>query len=133
MSEIARRPPSPELRTIDKLRAVLNDMVAAGEFEAAVLMSADSLPIAACPPEQPGDQLGMLVSFLRRVCIEAEKQVDLAQIEEVTMRDASHTQLVYRRLRPDAHSPTLTVVVPAGRPYRRAMNRALRRLKRWVD
>lgn len=118
-------PYQPELT----LSEILGAMYEAGQFRAVVLASADGLPIAAAPAGYDSDLAAALVAMLRKVSGEAQGQLGLAEIDEVTVRSRDHVCLVCRRLDVGAEELILVAIVPPGRRYRRTTNQAIAQIK----
>jgi predicted regulator of Ras-like GTPase activity (Roadblock/LC7/MglB family) len=112
------------------LAGILRTMHQAGQFQAVVLASADGLPIATTPAGYDSDVAAALVAMLRKVSGEAQSQLGLAEIDEVTVRSRDRVSLVCRRLDVGTEELILVVIVPPGRYYRRVTNQAIAKIKR---
>jgi predicted regulator of Ras-like GTPase activity (Roadblock/LC7/MglB family) len=122
--------PQPEPAS---LAGILRAMNEAGQFQAVVLASADGLPIATTPAGYDSDLVAALVAMLRKVSGEAQSQLGLAEIDEVTVRSRDQVCLVCRRLDVGTEELILVVIVPPGRRYRRATNQAIAEIERLLS
>jgi predicted regulator of Ras-like GTPase activity (Roadblock/LC7/MglB family) len=119
--------PQPEPTS---LVGILHAMHEAGHFRAVVLASADGLPIATTPAGYDSDLAAALVAMLRKVSGEAQSQLGLAELDEVTVRSRDQVSLVCRRLDVGTEELILVVIVPPHGRYRRATNQAIAEIKR---
>lgn len=111
------------------LAGVLCALCEAGQFQAVVLASTDGLPIATAPVGYDSDLAAALVAVLRKVSGEAQSQLGLAEIDEVTVRSHDRVFLVCRRLDVGFEELILAAIVPPGRRYRRVTNQAIKQIK----
>jgi predicted regulator of Ras-like GTPase activity (Roadblock/LC7/MglB family) len=105
-------------------------MVDEGDFVGAVLATADGLPIASASSREEAEVTSAMVAMLSRVSREAKKQLGMADVDEVVIRDRDRYRLVCRTLSVGEEELLLAVRVPARRYHRRATNRAMRRIQR---
>jgi predicted regulator of Ras-like GTPase activity (Roadblock/LC7/MglB family) len=112
------------------LQDILHELNESGEFEAVVLASADGLLIATVPTDYDSEVTAALVALLRKVSSEAQQQLGMAAVDEVTVRSRDHVRLACRHLDVGNEGLILVVVVPPGRYYRRVTNRAIRQIRR---
>jgi predicted regulator of Ras-like GTPase activity (Roadblock/LC7/MglB family) len=123
MSDDSHQPEPTSLSDI--LYAVLEE----GRFQAVMLASADGLPIARAPAGYKSDLAAALVAMLRKASGEAQSQLGLAEVDEVTVRSRDRVSLVCRRLDLRTEELILVVTVPPGRRYRRTTNQAIAQIK----
>lgn len=127
MDNNTRQPPTSGPTS---LKEILHDLHEAGQFKASILASADGLLIATVADEYDGDVMAAVVAMLRRVGAEAQEQLGMAEMDEITIHSHDRVRLVCRHIAADRENLVLVVVVPPGRCYRRVTNRAIRQLKR---
>jgi len=111
------------------LRQVLQEMRERGEFQVSVLTSTEGLPIVTVPPDYDSDLASAMVALLQRVSNDAQGQLGMSEVDEVTIRDKDHTRLVCRRFVVGRDELILVAIVPPDRSYRRVTNRAIRQIK----
>jgi predicted regulator of Ras-like GTPase activity (Roadblock/LC7/MglB family) len=111
------------------LQRILETMKREGGFEAALLTSLDGLPIATVPPDYDSDVAAAMVALIQRVSHDAREELEMAGVDEVTIRDQDYTRLVCRYLDVDGQQMILAALVPDGNYYRRATNRAIHEIK----
>jgi predicted regulator of Ras-like GTPase activity (Roadblock/LC7/MglB family) len=108
---------------------VLHRMNELGRFKASVLASNDGLPIATAPSVYDADTAAAIVALLQRVSKEARDQLDMAEVDEVTIFDRDRIRLVCRYMVVDAEKLILAVMVPPNRYHRRLTNWAMREIE----
>ena len=102
-----------------------------GSFEAAVLATADGLPIATVASDYDTEITSAMVALLRSVAQQARDQVGMAPTEEVSVRGTDHVRLVSRFFQMGDEDFILAVMVPSKqRYYRQLTSRAIRELRR---
>jgi hypothetical protein len=69
------------------------------------------------------------VALLRKVSREAQEQLGMAALDEVTIRSSDRVRLVCRYLAVGGQGLILAALVSPGRYYRRATNRAIRQIE----
>ena len=112
---------------------ILQAMHEASEFQAAILTLPDGLPLAIVPTDYGGDVAAAIAAMLRKVSDRAQSQLGMGEVDEVTIRDCNHTRLACRHIPDKKKGMILAVIVPAGRPYRRATNQAVRQIKQLLS
>ena len=117
----ATKPPS--------LKEILYAMNEAGGFRLSVLTSNEGLPIATAPVDYNSDLAAAMVALLQRVSNDAQSQLEMSELDEVTIRDSDRTRLVCRYLTVRRQSLILAAMVPPGSPYRRVTNRAAKQIR----
>lgn len=115
------------------LEEILTAMNEAGKFTASLLTSTEGLPIAAAPADYDSDVAAAMVALLQRVSNDAQSQLGMAEVDEVTIRDHDTVCLVCRYLIVGDQKLILTATVPPGRPYRRATNRAIKQIRQLLS
>jgi predicted regulator of Ras-like GTPase activity (Roadblock/LC7/MglB family) len=98
---------------------------AEGGFRAVVLASSKGLPIATVPAEYSSDTTAALIAVLRKAGSEAQKQLGLADVDEVTLRTSDGARLVCREISLDGENLILIASIPPGTSYRRVTSRAV--------
>jgi predicted regulator of Ras-like GTPase activity (Roadblock/LC7/MglB family) len=115
--------------TLTGLKEILETMQQSGGFRAAVLASAEGLPIASVSAEQDGAVAAAMAALLQRVSREAKEELGMDDLDEVMLRTESQTRLVSRYFDTGERRLILAVLVPKGSPYRRLTNRAIREIQ----
>lgn len=115
------------------LQEILYEMNEAGRFQVSVLTSTEGLPIATVPASYESDLTAAMVALIQRVSNDAQSQLGMAEVDEVTIRDRDRFRLVCRYLVVGRERLILAAIVPAGYPYRRATNRAVRQIRRLLS
>ncbi|HEY76686.1 MAG TPA: hypothetical protein G4O00_10995 [Thermoflexia bacterium] len=116
--------PSPSLQRI--LEQARNK----GGFQVSVLTSTEGLPIITTPSTYNSDLASAMVALLQKVSNEAQRQLGMSEVDEVTIRGRDHTRLVCRRIIVAEDELILVAIVPPGHAYRRVMNWAVREIRR---
>jgi predicted regulator of Ras-like GTPase activity (Roadblock/LC7/MglB family) len=101
----------------------------AGGFHSAVLTSSDGFPIAAAPVDRDSETMAAIVALFRGVSTQVQEQLNLAAIDEFTVRDGDYFRVVCRQLAVQQDALILAAIVPPGRPYRRVTNRAIKHIQ----
>jgi len=115
---------------LDQILYTLND---AGQFKASVLAATDGLSIATVHSGYNSDTTAAMVALLQKVAREAQGELGMAKVDEVTIRDRDCTRLVCRYLSVEGEGLILAVVVPSGHPYRHVTNRAIRQIRQLLS
>lgn len=117
------------------LNDLLRWMVTTGGFFAAVVTTTDGLPLASVESTIEPETLAALSSLFDSTASRAESFLGWNRVEEMSLVNEQGIRLIIRPFTADTDHFMLVVVVPAGKTYRRVMNRALRGLaplmKRW--
>jgi len=74
-----------------------------------------------------------MIAMLQQVSVETQDHLELAPVDEVTIRTKERVHLVCRTIKSGDDWICLCALVPAGRVYRRATNRAVRRIKELIE
>lgn len=120
----------PEISGPASLQEILYTMREEGDFDTVVLASADGILVATIPTHYDSDVTAALVAMLRKVSGDAQQQLGLGELDEVTIRCRDRTRLVCRYLAVGEQGVILVAIAPPGRSYRRATNRAIRQIRR---
>ncbi len=112
---------------------ILEEMNQQGGFDRSVLATSEGLPIASCPMQPDHELASAMIAMLGQVSAETQDYLELAAVDEVTIRTADQKHLVCRRIQSGNDWICLCALVPAGAYYRRATNRAVRRIKEVIE
>ena len=112
---------------------ILEEMNQEGGFERSVLATSEGLPIASCPMKPDHELASAMIALLQQVGAETQDNLNLAAVDEVTIRTEDRMHLVCRRIPSGGDWICLCALVPAGAYYRRATNRAVRRISQVID
>jgi predicted regulator of Ras-like GTPase activity (Roadblock/LC7/MglB family) len=112
---------------------ILEEMNQEGGFARSVLATSEGLPIASCPMQPDHELASAMIAMLGQVSAETQDYLDLAAVDEVTIRTEDQKHLVCRRIQSGNDWICLCALVPAGSYYRRATNRAVRRIKDLIE
>jgi predicted regulator of Ras-like GTPase activity (Roadblock/LC7/MglB family) len=115
------------------LQEILHALNETRKFEAVVLASADGLLIATAPTDYDSEVTAALVALLQKVSSEAQQQLGMAEVDEVTIRSRDRVRLVCRHLDVGNEGLILVVVVTPGRYYRRVTNRAIKQIRQLLS
>ena len=108
---------------------ILHDMNEAGSFGASFLADAQGLPVAAVTSSYNTDTASAMAALIRNVIEQAQTRIDLAEADEVTVRDNDKMRLISRYFTVGDETLILVVVAPPDRSYRRLTNRAIKALR----
>jgi predicted regulator of Ras-like GTPase activity (Roadblock/LC7/MglB family) len=112
---------------------ILKEMNLSGGFTRSVLATSEGLPIASAPDSPDNELASAMVAMLQQVSAETQDHLGLEAVDEVTIRTEDQIHLVCRRINSGTDWLTLCVLVPAGKPYRRATNQGVRRIREVID
>lgn len=112
---------------------ILIDMNLEGSFDRSVLATSEGLPIASAPMRPDHELASAMIAMLQQVSVETQDHLELAPVDEVTIRTKEGMHLVCRTIPSGKEWICLCALVPPGRVYRRATNRAVRRIKEAID
>ncbi|TET53222.1 MAG: roadblock/LC7 domain-containing protein [Anaerolineales bacterium] len=116
--------------TSASLQGALTAAYKEGGFRAVVLASTKGLPIATVPAGYSSDTTAALIAVLRKAGSEAQKQLGLADVDEVTIRTSDGARIVCRELTTGEQTVILVASVPPDTSYRRVTNRAVARIRK---
>ena len=120
-----------KLGNYQQVKHALQAMNETGQFEAAVLTSAEGLPIITIPTNYDSHVAAAIVAMLRKISDRAENQLGMAEVDEVTIYGRDRVRLVCRYI-PSGDGENkliLAVMVAPGQSYRRVTNRAIRQIR----
>lgn len=112
---------------------ILEEMNQEGGFTRSVLATSEGLPIASCPMQPDHELASAMIAMLQQAGVETQDHLNLASVDEVTIRTEDSMHLVCRRIQSGSDWICLCALVPAGSYYRRATNRAVRRIIEIID
>jgi predicted regulator of Ras-like GTPase activity (Roadblock/LC7/MglB family) len=116
--------------TFDK---ILQEMNTDGDFIRSVLATSDGFSIASAPTTPDHELASAMIALLQQASVETQDNLGLAPIDEVTIRTNEHSYLVCRIIPSGNENLSLCVIVPPGRAYRRATNRAVRKIRQIIE
>jgi len=96
----------------------------AGGFEVSVLTSIEGLPISTVPTSYNSDLMAAMVALVQKVSNDAQSQLRMAEVDEVTIRDRDIVRLVCRYLTIGEEKLILVTLVPPDHAYRHVTNQA---------
>ena len=112
---------------------ILQEMNAEGGFIRSVLATSDGFSIASAPTSPDHELASAMIALLQQVSVETQDNLGLALVDEVTIRTEDHSYLVCRTIPAGGQSLSLCAIVPPGRAYRRATNRAVRKIRQIIE
>jgi predicted regulator of Ras-like GTPase activity (Roadblock/LC7/MglB family) len=112
---------------------ILQAMNQEGGFDRSVLATSEGLSIASAPLQPDHELASAMIAMLQKVGAETQDHLDLAPVDEVTIRTATSEHLVCRTIPSGEDWICLCAVVPPGHYYRRATNRAVRRIQDMLE
>jgi len=112
---------------------ILEEMNQEGGFDRSVLATSEGLPIASCPMQPDHELASAMIAMLQQAGAETQGNLNLAAVDEVTIRTEDRMRLVCRRIQSGEDWICLCALVPAGAYYRRATNRAVRRISQIIE
>ncbi len=115
------------------LADILREMHEAGNFKISVLVSREGLPIATAPADYDSELAAAMVALLQKVSNDAQAQLHLAEVDEVTIRDHDRSRLVCRYIVVGKERLILAAIVPPDTAYRRVTNQAIRQIRRLLS
>jgi predicted regulator of Ras-like GTPase activity (Roadblock/LC7/MglB family) len=108
---------------------ILEEMNQEGGFTRSVLASSEGLPIASVPVNPDSELASALVALLQKVSADTQDQLGLSPVDEITIRLENQEHLVCRTITTGRDCLSLCALVPPHHPYRRATNRAVKRIR----
>jgi len=112
---------------------ILQEMNLEGGFTRSVLATSEGLPIASAPMRPDHELASAMIAMLQQVSVETQDHLELAPVDEVTIRTKESMHLVCRTISSGKDWICLCALVPPGHVYRRATNRAIRRIKEVIE
>jgi len=117
---------------VNEFEGVLQEMNRQGGFERSVLATDQGLPVATYPRPGEGEAATALVALLGQVSAQIRDELQMAPVDEVTIRANDREHLVCRRVDLGDDYVILGVLVPPGTAYRRLTNRAVQQVQELV-
>ncbi len=112
---------------------ILQEMNHAGNFKAAVLSTTEGLSLASAPTGYEDEMAAAMVALLNKVAGQARRQLNLAQVDELSLVGDDRTRLICRYFSIAGQDLVLAVLTPPDHYYRRLTNRAIREIRRsWL-
>jgi predicted regulator of Ras-like GTPase activity (Roadblock/LC7/MglB family) len=112
---------------------ILREMNHAGGFKAAVLSTTEGLPLASAPVGYEDEIAAAMVALLNEVARQTHRQLNLAQVDELSLVGDDRIRLACRYFSVDGQDLVLAVLTPPNHYYRRLTNRAIREIRRcWL-
>ncbi len=124
---------SQGIETPDTFTEILEEMNQEGGFYRSVLATSEGLPIASAPEEPDQELASAMIAMLQKVGVETQDHLSLAPVDEVTIRTEEKEHLVCRTIPSGKDWVCLCALVPPGQYYRRATNRAVRRIREMIE
>lgn len=112
---------------------ILQEMNSDGGFIRSVLATSDGFSIASAPTNPDHELASAMIALLQQVSVETQDNLGLAPVDEVTIRTKDHGYLVCRIIPSGDECLSLCAVVPPGQAYRRATNRAVRKIHQMIE
>ena len=112
---------------------ILQEMNTDGGFIRSVLATSDGFSIASAPTSPDHELASAMIALLQQVSAETQDNLGLAPVDEVTIRTEEHSYLVCRTIPTGGENLSLCAIVPPGRAYRRATNRAVRKIRQVIE
>ena len=125
------RQPGTALPT--SVEQILHDMNEAGAFQVSLLTSTEGLPIATVPATYDSDLTAAMVALIQRASNDAQSQLGMAEVDEVTICAHDSMRLVCRYVVIRGERLILAAMVPPDHSYRRVTNQAVKRIKRLLS
>ncbi len=117
------------LRKQGAFENILREMKRAGDFKAAVLSTTEGLSLASAPTSYQDEMMAAMVALLNKMARQARQQLNLAQVDELSLVGDDRTRLTCRYFSVDGQDLVLAVLIPPNRYYRRLTNRAIKALR----
>jgi predicted regulator of Ras-like GTPase activity (Roadblock/LC7/MglB family) len=105
--------------TQERFERILYAMNREGNFEAAMLSMKDGLPLASSPAHYEDDIAAAMVTLLNETVKRINHQLNLSQVDEISIVGGDRTRLVCRYFVIDGNELLLTVLAPPDQSYRR--------------
>lgn len=112
---------------------ILHEMNTTGGFIRSVLATSEGFSIASAPSTPDHELASAMIALLQQVSVETQDNLGLAPVDEVTIRTNEHSYLVCRTISSGNESLSLCAVVPPGHAYRRATNRAVKKIRKIIE
>jgi len=122
-----------QLSSEDSFKQILEEMNLEGGFSKSVLATSEGLPIVSAPMSPDHELASAMIALLHQVSVETQDHLELAPVDEVTIRTEERVHLVCRTIPSGADWVCLCALVPPGHVYRRATNKAVRRIREVIE
>jgi predicted regulator of Ras-like GTPase activity (Roadblock/LC7/MglB family) len=122
-----------QLSSEELFSQILEDMNLEGGFNRSVLATSEGLPIASSPMSPDHELASAMIAMLHQVSVETQDHLALAPVDEVTIRTEERVLLVCRTIPSGDDWICLCALVPPGHVYRRATNKAVRRIRKVIE
>lgn len=122
-----------QLSSEDMLLQILEEMNLEGGFSRSVLATSEGLPIVSAPMSPDHELASAMIAMLHQVSVETQDHLELAPVDEVTIRTEERVHLVCRTIPSGSDWVCLCALVPPGQAYRRATNKAVRRIRKVIE
>jgi predicted regulator of Ras-like GTPase activity (Roadblock/LC7/MglB family) len=116
--------------TQEQFEEILYAMKREGNFEAAMLSMKDGLPLASSPAHYEDDIAAAMVTLLNETVKRINHQLNLSQVDEISIVGGDRTRLVCRYFVIDGNELLLTVLAPPDQSYRRLTNKVIKDVER---
>ncbi len=115
-----------------EITELISEMTRQGNFPITVLTDQQGLPIAwSARAGQNPEAQSAVVALVQKTAAQARQQLDMDQIDEVSLYDVGGQRLVCRPFMANDHKLILAVLVPdKHQPYRRLTNKAIHAIRR---
>lgn len=110
---------------------ILEEIKDQGHFMASILVSAEGLPVASVSAPFDTDTVAAMAALVKNVVRQAQTQLGLAQVDEVSIVDNDKIRLTCRYFVADGEELILAIVALPYQSYRRLTNRAIREIRRF--
>jgi predicted regulator of Ras-like GTPase activity (Roadblock/LC7/MglB family) len=123
------------MRSMQELwQKALRTMNKDGDFKAAVLSLEDGLPLVSAPAHYEDETAAAMVTLLNETAKRINHQLQLPQVDEISIVYDDRTRLVCRYFTVDGHALLLMVLAPPDQSYRRLTNRTIKEIGRvWLS
>jgi len=121
------------LSSEDSFLQILEEMNLDGGFSRSVLATSEGLPIASAPKSPDHELASAMIAMLHQVSVETQDHLELAPVDEITIRTDERVHLVCRTIPSGSDWICLCALVPPGKVYRRATNKAVRRIREVIE
>jgi predicted regulator of Ras-like GTPase activity (Roadblock/LC7/MglB family) len=113
---------------------LLERMNKQGNFGAAVLSMRNGLPLASAPAHYADEIAAAMVTLLNETIKRFNQQLNLPQVDEISIVGDDRTRLVCRYFSVNGHELMLTVLTPPDQSYRLLTTRVIKEVERiWLS
>ena len=112
----------------------LHKMNNEGNFKASVLSMGDGLPLASSPTHYEDETAAAMVTLLNETAKRINNQLQLPQVEEISIVGDDRTRLICRYCTVDDNELLLMILAPPDQTYRRLTKQAMKEIERiWLS